>query len=358
MSNASRLSAASVTAVNDRTRQFGYSGGVPHLIMDAKDSGLDCNPIEGGRLLMFVPGKAGYIGPLNTLSNVRPRLYTDLMPGDYQHLVNRTFHTSEDCGYRPLTMLTALPYDVPPPIPQSPTPQRVRDNADLLREYKIRSQEYQDTYTDEWYQANDHAFLYFNVVHPTLQAACPFGLNKLTQMSDPEIGDSTPLMQVCPTCRLHHLKSDFVSKRIYDASAQMDSGLLAELRASLIEANEAAVRYVERKSEAVFSDMARKMTGTQPGRNVLNTIDRIHLKMLHRTETVDKNSDLAQSIGQAMATAIRESQAPVAAVEGKVLQGAELAEYEAWQTRRDNMAKARAAKGDKNELPDNSQEEQ
>jgi len=282
------------------------------MAMDAAKSGLDCNPIKGGQLLLFTynPKASGYIGGgVDMFTGERKKQYTPLYPTDYQLLVDRAFHTNDDLGYRNLEMLTAVPL-------------------------QISDTEY-----------NDDADKYFAVVHPRL-ADCPYGLNQAVQLSDPEVGDSTPVYQHCPTCQLKDLKSDACSQRIYAASSELDSAILADLRAELITANEAALRHVERKAEMVRSDIARKMTGTQAGRNVLNTIDYIHLKMMHKEVNADSSTDSMRVLAQEMAAAIRGVAPAVPAVPdgAKVLSPEEAAEYEAYQARKANMAKARAAK--------------
>lgn len=288
-----RMQTAEQANVNDRTRCFGYTGGVPHLKMDAKKSGLDCNPIIGGKLLLFLPTKGSYLGGLDVQKGVFPRIHYETMPSAHATVVNRMFHSQEDFGYRNLPMLTKLRYDV--------TSEGYRDDADD----------------------------YFAIVHPFI-ANCPYGLNQAVQMEDPEIGDSQSVWQFCPTCQLMELQSEACEQRIYQASSVMDSAILADLRATVIEACEASVRHVSRKSQMIFSDMAKKMTGAQPGRNVLNTIDRVHLQMLHKTEP--KGSDNMAEIMGAFVSALKEAgmgpQSQPVQPQGVVLTGEEFAAYE------------------------------
>lgn len=317
-----RFKATNAVKVNDTTRVFGYSGGVPNLVMDAKKSGLQCNPILGGVLHMFVPGQDAYLGGLDTFTGTYPKRYVDLMPKDYRKAVDDKFHLIEDFGWRNLDMLTQLPYEV-------------------------TAEHYLDAAQD-----------YFRVVHPDLNE-CPFGLNQEIQTSDPEVGAATKVWQACPTCRLEQLRSEETSEIIFKASAPlsqgglgMDSGILASLRAALIEACEAALVHVESKHQAVLSDIQNKLTGNMPGRNTLKTIDRIHLKMLHRSET--KAPDMAQVMGQAMAGALKEAGvgappvAPPVTPPVNVLTDEEMAEYEAYKQKKAAMAKARAAKENNN----------
>ena len=319
-----RFRKANQTQISDTTRRFGYSGGTPMMAMDANKSGLEgCNPIRGGELLLFVynPKAAGYIGGgVDMFTGERKKQYVPLYPRDYQTVVDRAFHTNDDLGYRNLDMLTAVPMTV----------------------------------TDTEY--SDDADKYFSVVHPRL-SDCPYGLNQPVQLSDPEVGDSTPVYQHCPTCQLADLRSDACSQRIYEASATLDSQILADLRATLIEANEAALRHVERKSSMVQSDIARKMTGTQAGRNVLNAIDHLHFKMMHKEENAATNTsaEMIRGLAQEMANAMRQPTAVASTLpEGaKVMSAEEVAEYEAYKARKEQMAKARAAKEVANDSSNN-----
>jgi len=323
MSNGARLAAAEQVQ-SDRRRMFGFSGGTPFMIMDAKKSGLDCNPIEGGRLLMFAPGKDGYLGGYDPIKKRYPKMYVDMMPSDYASMVDRKFHTNEDFGFRLLPMLTGLEYS---------NVRRVDEKGQTVYDY------------------HDQADAYFNVVHPTL-AECSYGLNKKVQLNDPEIGEGELVFQVCPTCQLALLESEETSKRIFNASTVLESKILLELREALIDAYRAALNHVDRKHQAVLSDIARKMTGTQNGRNTLNTIDRIHLKMMHRTENAknDGQLDMMRAIVQEVASAVRPTAiAASEAPSGVTITAEEAAEYEAYKMRRDNMAKARAAKEKNNE---------
>ena len=256
------------------------------------------NPIRGGELLLFVhnPKASGYIGGgVDMFTGERKKQYVPLYPRDYQSVVDRAFHTQDDLGYRNLDMLTAVPMTV--------------NDVEYI----------------------DDADKYFAVVHPKLP--CTYGLNRPVQLSDPEVGDSTPVYQHCPTCQLADLKSDACSQRIYEASETLDSNILAELRAVLIESNEAALRHVERKSQMVQSDIARKMTGTQPGRNVMNTIDFLHLKMMHKEVGTASNTstEMIRGLAQEMATAMRTPMTPVVPDGAKVLSPQDAAAFEAWQ---------------------------
>lgn len=324
---ANRLSGGQV-AVNDRTRMFGYSAGAPGMIMDAKKSGLDCNPIEGGRLLMFVPGKDGYLGGLTR--NGYQKLYVDMMPSDYALMVERRFHTSDDMGFRVLKMLTPLSYK---------------------SEYRKVDGEIQGFYEDE-------ALNYFSVVHPP--QTCPFDLEKAHPHHDPEVGTGEYVYTPCPTCRLANLQSNQTMERIADSSGQMDVPILRALHAMLVEANTAAVRHIERKKAMVDGDIAKTLAGRPGFRVGLNAIDRIHLKQLHKEENAQSNTQIETIKAFAEAT-VKAQQAiavgqTVAPTTTPTITDAEYEEFLAFQAKKreaqERMAKARAAKNKTEETID------
>lgn len=350
----SQYNAANQTQVNDRTRRFGYSGGVPNMLMDAKKSGLDCNPIEGGRLLLFLEGKDGFIqAGVDSLGNYRKAYHTNY-PGNYLHAVDRRFHTQADHGFRPLGMLTKLAYETPPPPPaKAPNASEAKNNPYLVTQYNEKMADYEATYTDEWVREHDEAYTYFNIVHPELRDECAFGLNKPIQMTDAGVGASTLVMQACPTCRLKELRSEECEKRIFEASQYLDSEVLMNLRAVLIEACEAALLHAQNKIEEVEGEIKGRLAGEKAGRTRFGTIERILLKMLHKEEKKEQN--IAEQLAQAMVTAAGAVQpAPIAPVapavpEGGVVISEEDAKFlaEARQKQaeaQERMRKAREAK--------------
>lgn len=319
---------SSETVVRDRTRVFGYTGGTPGMVMDAKKSHLDCNPIVGGRLLMFSPGKDGYLGGLDAKGKFR-QLYVDLMPTDYANLVDRKFHLTDDMGFRMLPMLTPLPYRV---------------WMETVGENKDGTPKTEPKYEDE-------AEKYFAVVHPTLPVPCPYGLNQPLAHHNPEVGTGSLVFTPCPTCRLAELQSEACSQRIYDASATLDSSILLQLREVLIEANQATITHITSKSTMVQADVARTIAGGTGFRTGLNTIDRLHLKMLHKEENQQSNTqmEMMKTLADSIASSMKSVQQPDAPTEGRMLSLEEIAEYEAYKARKANMAKAREAKEKKDE---------
>lgn len=258
-----RLQQAQQGVIVDNTRVFGYSGGVTHLIMDACDSGLSCNPIKGGTLLTFAtPEKHGYRGAYNSLKREYPQHYVVKTPSDNAYTVEREFRIKKDQGYRNLTPLKSLPYGF-------------RDGV----------------YADE-------AFHYFDVLHPEI-ANCPFDLEK-----DVRFDNEAFAYIACPTCRLAELKSDACSQRIYEAGANgLDTQILADTRAIMIDACETAVRYTTSVVAELDMDMKKRLSGDH-GRTTRNEVDLIHLRQLHRNIPVEDTSagvnQFAAALTQAM----------------------------------------------------------
>lgn len=254
-------------------------------------------------------------------------------------------------------MLTALPYELPPRRPSQP---RVvdqitrRQDAFDLNAWNEQVSAYDKTYNDDWYRANDLAYHYFSVVHPD-SSTCPFGLNQKTQINDPGGVQGELFYMHCPTCRLAELKSEECSSRIYDASSELDSNILAQLRTTLIDANQNALTYAESSVAMVMADVSRRMTGSDNGRAGLNTIDRMHLKMQHKDENVGANaqSDMMRTFAQEVGAAIRsntaQAVAPVVESNAITITAEEKAEYDTYVARKAQMAKAREAKEKKDD---------
>lgn len=340
------------TIPTDLRRRFGYSAGVPNLVMDGKKSGLKCNPIDGGSLLPFYAGRDGYKGGLKPNGEFQ-QAYIDILPAEYAYRVATMFQNTTDMGYRTLEMLTDLSYEVPPPKPNLPRAvdfNSRRQDGHELAEHNRRMNAYHEMYNDTWYRANDHAYAYFDVVHPVI-TTCEYGLNQKIQLRDAGVQPGELFYQHCPTCRLQHLKSDACAERIYASSVTMDSKVLADLRSILVEANEAALRFVEANAAMVAGDISKRMTGSDNGRANLNVIDRIHLKMMHKTENAQLNTqtEMMRVMAQEIGVALRTNQAPAA----PVLSDDEYAEFLAFQAKKkeaqERMANARAAKTKKEE---------
>lgn len=311
-------------SVNDRTRRLCYTGGTPFMAIDAKKSGLSCNPITGGTLHQLVAKRQYYTGAYDPFKKSYPRLFNWEMPGDFAKVLSRQFEQSTDMGYRNLPMLTALPYEL-------------RTDANGNEIY------------------HDDAYAYFDVVHPR-QTSCPYGLNTLVQFTDPQAGQSTPGYQHCPTCQLKDLTSQACLNRISDAVALNPSvfneSTLLELRDALIEANRASLAFVARSIEAVTAEINSRRAGSPQGRTHFNTIDLIHFKMQHKEAPRDEQSTLITQLVQGL-TANQTPTAPVAAtpaIDADTL--AQLKEFTEWKASQDakkaadteRMAKVRAGR--------------
>ncbi len=267
---ATRLQTASNTSLTDTRRVFSYSGGVPHLTIDAKSSGLDCNPIKGGSLLMHVPMVHGYRGMFNAFQGKYSQHSLPVNPIDSARTVEKKFHLTADFGFRVLRPLTAIPYTVQP--------------------------------------YNDPAIEYFNVLHPAI--SCDFGL-ETEVYSNTEGNVGSHWYQACPTCRLKELESEDCSQRIYEAGARgFDTKILADTRAILVDACRSAITTAQRKVAELEGDIQRRMSG-EHGRNVRNEIDYIYLKMLHQKITAQDNTGGVTQMASAIAEAIKGNNAPV-----------------------------------------------
>lgn len=321
-----RLGAVAATPQNDRTRRLAYSGGMPGLAMDARKSGLTCNPLDGGRLLTFVMGKDGYLGGWDGLNGGFRRQFIEIMPYEYLNNVVKTFYEKADYGVRPLPMLTALPHEV-------------------KWVQKEGSNDKQLVY-------DDMAQHYFDVVHISL-SDCPSGLNRKIQKTDPRAGTSELEFQHCPTCQIAELQSEACSNRISQAvAAGMNGQILNDLRQTLIEANLASQTMAQNLVDVVKADIDARKAGSH-GRLTFQTIDFIRAKMLHKTlEAPNQTAQMVETLAGAFKQA---AQVPTPAPEAPIqtLTDDERTELEAFRAKQkaaaDRMAAARAAKDSKGE---------
>ena len=306
-------------SINDRTRRFCYAGGTPMMALAPKNSGLDCNPITGGRLHQLVAKRQFYGGAYDPYKKTYPRLFNWEMPGDFAKVLSTRFEQQADMGFRNLPMLTALPHSLD---------------------------------GDNYY---DDAYAYFNVVHPFIEK-CPYGLNKDVQLTDPQAGQSTPVFQHCPTCQLKDLESQACTDRIEQAIASnpevFERNTLNELRSTLIEANRAAIAYCERSLASVQAEIDARRSGAPQGRTHFNTIDNIQFKMMHKEPAKDEQSTLITQLVQGLTA---NQVPPVAQATNPVLDAETVAQLQAfteWQNEQkakkaadaERMAKVRAGR--------------
>lgn len=317
----SAMKQGGMESINDRTRRFCYTGGTPMMSLAAKNSGLDCNPITGGRLHQLVAKRQFYGGAYDPYKKTYPRLFNWELPGDFAKVLSQRFEQAADMGFRNLPMLTALPHSL-------------------------------DATTNEYF---DDAYAYFNVVHPFV-GECPFGLNKDVQLTDPQAGQSTPVFQHCPTCQLKDLESqaclDRISNAVQSNPAVYNEKTLLELRSTLIEANRASIAYVERSLAAVKAEIDGRRSGAPQGRTHFNTVDNIGFKMMHKEPARDEQSTLITQLVQGLSA---NQVPPVAQTTNPVLtdeQIAQLAAFTEWQAEQkakkeadaERMAKVRAGR--------------
>lgn len=262
------------------------------------ESNLSENPITGGHLLVFYEGDRSVTAYRDAPGGTGgwQTQYFPVMPQEYRRSVDSRFRRSEDFGYRNLEMLTQLPYSL-------------------------------TQLSDDKYEYDDAAFDYFDVVHPKLEAECPFGLNRKLVLSEPTVGDTTPVFQFCPTCQLVHLRSDEVSERIDRAAIgdrQFDRHILNDLRAVLLESLEATLYYAERKIAATAGEIANRASGGGPGRTIFSRVDGILAKMQHKELEARPQAGGGAGVTPAVVDAFKDALASgIAAVAETMKQGAQ-----------------------------------
>lgn len=323
--------------VNDLTRRVGYSGGVPMMTMSPEASGLDCNPVTGGKALYLLPRQNRHRGMWDDLRQAYSVRVTTTTPGQFLKAIKRKFTENDDLGFRELASLTNVAYDY--------------NSA----------------------QPYDDAEVYFDVVHPPI--VCPEGLEADWVWSN-EGNVGARHYQACPTCRLAELRSQECSDRILGASQMLDSAILSQLRQELIESCEAAIRYADRRVREVDADLEKRSRG-EHGRTVRNEADHIFLKMLHRKApnaqpalTPEQLVALtAAGVGQAVAGAMQSNQQNAQTNDAEYAEFLEFkkmkADIEAEEARKaeinakraESLKKAREAKNAKSETESLNSEE-
>lgn len=243
-----KFKAANQVQVNDTTRRFGYSGGVPYLTVQPKYAGVGSAMVPGGTLITFAPELETIIG---TYSEQQKRYISSkrmITPAEQVLYVAKKFHVGMDAGFRELKSLTRLPYEVIPADPQAGTP-------------------------DQYY---DEGPAYFNTLHVPL--TCDMGLESIF-VSRAEGNVGAEWYQACPTCRLKDLESDACTARI--RASNLDPVVLNALREELITANRSAIIFAEMQIARVDADLEKRGRG-EHGRTYRYEVDHIYYKMVHR----------------------------------------------------------------------------
>lgn len=262
-----KFKSSKATTVNDTTRRLAYSAGVPMMTMNPATSGLPQPFVPGGQLIYLIPQTRRMKGIWNDATQKYSQIVHQLMPGTFAANLRNKFQDKDDHGYRNLDFLTSLPYHVT-----------------------------NDSYRDE-------AEEYFNVVHPRI--TCSEGLER-DWVSSTEGNVGAKHYQACPTCRLADLQSQACSDRIFEASNHLDSNILMQLRETLIDACQAAIRFAERRVQLVDADIEKRANGEPVGRTTRNEADYIYLKMLHRSAPKKVEPSTPESIAAAVAKAVAE----------------------------------------------------
>lgn len=333
-----KLKAANQIQVNDTTRRFGYSAGVPYLSVNPKYSGLPAKEVPGGRLLTFITEIETVVGAYNEQKKLYPHIPRQITPKEQVFYVAKKFHVGMDAGFRELESMTKLPYGL------------VEEIKDPATGQVLRPEQYFDEGT-----------LYFDVVHPPLLEACPFGLESQF-VSHAEGNTGAEWFQACPTCRLAELESQECSARI--AQSSLDRLTLDKLRQELINACRAAIVFAETRIALIDADLEKRAHG-EHGRSHRWEVDYIYLKMAHREAPAAvkpmSQADIVSQAAQAAATgvfsAMNAAQAAPAVVEAPaavpedavVLTGDDKAAYEKWQAKKAQLEQARATKQEKND---------
>lgn len=314
-----KFRSANAQSIDDRTRRFGYSGGVPNMSIPPKVSGLPSATVTGGTLLLYAPFVEATVGAYDAMRKKYPRITRVVTPWEQSTNVRRRFYESDDMGYRDLNSLTKLPYEV----------------------------------TDAGY--TDEAPQYFDTIHVKL--SCEYGLESIF-VSGAEGNVGAEHYQACPTCRLADLRSRECDRRI--AESPLDTETLEALRNELIAANEAAIRFAHRRIDLVNADLEKRSRG-ENGRSSRNEVDYLYLKMVHQDAPAQVKPMNMQDIvaGAATAAATAAVQATqgqqVAPVQtGFTIPDDEKENYLKFKASQERMAKAREAK---NAANDSSEDE-
>lgn len=272
MPNLTRFKDNTTTRPIDRTRVYGFSGGVPNMSMRPVVSNLQAHVIPQGQLLMFKPRVDNINRLIDSTVHVEQQ---ETSPTGFLNAVAAKFQRGvRDFGFRGLPMLTPLQYGV--------------------FTFQGRMIEY------------DEADDYFAIVHPPL--SCEMGL---------EVAPNEP----CPTCRIQWLESAECSRRIADAlqnadkwkhavcaNRTFDQEILNSLRSALLDSYQAARAFATYKLGRSKGDVEARKGGSH-GKSSLDAVDHYYQRMLHekpdhitQAEMITKQAEIT---GAAMAEALR-----------------------------------------------------
>lgn len=324
------------TVANDMTRRFVYAGGTPMMSCSPRSSGISANPITGGQLHCIVPQKDAWLGTFNDFKQRHDTIERIVSPQENIIYLYRKFVEGEaDLGLRELKSLFRVEH----------------------------------RYSHDESESFDLAFDYFNIIHPKLN--CPFGLEDIFISRAPGNLAATHY-QACPTCRLADLQSTACDERIQAASQHLDAAVFQQLREELIDACQATIAFAQLQVSITDGELEASLRGAV-AKNARTEVDHIYLSMLHRKADEKAEREMQQQITIASATAqavLQQMQntaavpalgtvsvptpvvgQPVEAVTVEtpepgsvILSAEEAAEYEAYQRRKAQMAKAREAK--------------
>lgn len=294
MTATNRFADNTAVRVIDRRRMYGFSGGMPFMIISPQASNQSQEEIGQGQLIPFKPHVMAAFDGDFTFSPV------ENAPKDYAKALEINFGTEaeNDWGYRTLPFLTELEYD-------------------------------KTTGFDE-------ADAYFDAVHPKFSQigkSCEMGLEVLV------FNDNDDVPRPCPTCRLEYLASGECKQRMQDSGLRMD--ILTQLHTAIVLCYTQARSFAQKKFEESKSEI-EKGRNAQPSMKLAFTdADTYFQKMLHRKEAHIEQAELVASQSLNQGRAIAEGLQGVNNDPTSGMSAAEKAEF--WQWKAEKEAKDESA---------------
>lgn len=278
---------------HDRRRMFGFSGGMPHMIISPLASNQPTEEIGQGQLILFKP----HVSP-NVDGDFKPAPI-ERAPKTFANVLTYNFGTDSenDWGYRTLSFLTELEYD-------------------------------KDTGVDE-------ADLYFDAVHPKfsqIEKTCEMGLEVLV------FNDNDDVPRPCPTCRLQYLASDECKVRMAESGLRQD--ILTQLHEALVVSYTQSRAFAQKKLDESKSEIDKGRNGQPSMKLAFTDVDNFYMKMLHRKEAHIEQAELIanQSLNQGRAIAEGLKGASTDSDPTQGMSNAEKAEFYTWKAEKEAKA--------------------
>lgn len=294
MSTAARYADNTKFKIIDRTRMFGFSGGMPHMIMSPLASNQPREEIGQGQLILFKPHVEQAVdGDFQPAPLENP-------PKSYAAALTYNFGTDaeNDWGYRTLPFLTELDYDK----------ETGRDEADL----------------------------YFDAVHPKfsqIDKTCEMGLEVVV------FNDNDDVPRPCPTCRLQYLASQECMDRMANSGLRQD--ILSQLHQTITVSYTQARAFAQKKLDESKSEIDKGRNGQPSMKLAFTDVDNFYMKMLHRKEAHIEQAELIANQSLNQGRAIAEGLKGAGALDNDPTSGmsnAEKAEFYAWKAEKEAAA--------------------